>query len=75
MHLKFRYIILVVVVVAVVGGGWWLLSPRAQAATPTTLTASGSIEAVQINVASETGGQALRTCSPKKAIELRPDSR
>src|SRR5512147_3093955 len=57
MHLKPRYIILVVIVLAIVVGGLWLFSARAQAASPTTLTASGTIEAVQINVASETGGR------------------
>ena len=57
MHLKFRYIILVVVVLALVGGGLWLFSTQAQAAPPDSLTASGTIEAVQINVASETGGR------------------
>jgi len=57
MHLKFRYILLAVIVFAVIGGGLWLFSSRAQAATPPTLAVSGTIEAVQINVAAETGGR------------------
>jgi HlyD family secretion protein len=57
MHLKIRYIIVAVIVLAVVGGGLWLISSQAQAALPDTLTASGTIEAVQIDVASETGGR------------------
>ena len=57
MHLKFRTIILAVIALAIVGGGLWLFSTQAQAAAPDPLTASGTIEAVQINVASETGGR------------------
>ena len=58
MYLKFRAIILVVVALVVVGGGLWLLSGQAQAQSQTgALTASGTVEAVEINIAPELGGR------------------
>ncbi len=56
MHLKFRYIVLAVIFLAMVGGGLWLFSGPAQAQT-TAMRASGLIEAVTINIASELGGR------------------
>ena len=58
MYLKFRAVILVVVALVVVGGGLWLLSGQAQAQSQTgALTASGTVEAVEINIAPELGGR------------------
>jgi HlyD family secretion protein len=56
MHFKLRYVISILVVIALVGAGLWLFSGQAQAQT-TALSASGTIEAIEINVAPELAGR------------------
>jgi RND family efflux transporter MFP subunit len=57
MHLQRRRLIPIVLIIVVVGGGLWWWQSQVASATPSTITASGTIEATQFVVAPEIAGR------------------
>jgi len=74
MHLNPRRIAPVLLVILVVIVLWWWIDQRNAEAENQTLAASGTIEAVEVRISSELGGQAKQVCcdegSPVQAGDL-----